>query len=1038
MTAPRSLRTAMQVATAVVVAFLFTVLPLAPAAAAAATAHSADVAVSTAVGDDSRLVLATQLHDGGGRSTSRGICSGNATLRTEGLPVNRWSEGTSFHSRLGSKAWNDVAQKLQRQGVMELGMSFGNVVWATSAGMVEFATSFCVLDRAGAAIDSTAAKIAKALISSGLVVAVLAGTIVVYAWRMSRGAGAKVGKALFQKGLVLALFAIMMVGASNSSGGTATNTAYKPGLGSPGWFATTIDTTIASLASSVAGSVTTKTIEGADKYKPGVEHDVLSCTRYVKAMKDQYRELYGSGTYKQAANVPLLLSSMWEQTGLEAWKQAQFGNRNAHGDFMYCRMLEANTSQPVGIATGNTLASTQIQIMRRVDSGFANSINPRAMAWVGSSDNKERDRAYVAWAACRIIDDKASKLSNKDSLYIPDGREKGGAGIDKNKLIPPGFSGNNHTNNSEQRDACHSLFNKDAGDFDGGYFDWNDSDSDISKTLTAAGGGEPEAKDFLLTLHGNKNVTGIVSVIVYSFSALAMFAVFGLFSIAIIAAKVAALVMMLMVFFMMFATLLPNADSSKLVGFAKQYVGLSLFAFGAQFILAMISVVTSLLIGVGAATMPGGAGGLMSMIWTGVAPLIAVMCLHIVFKRMKMPSPFKMSSGMAWGQAAATGAIGGAAAGGVMGLMDDKFDNWGKKKAKSMGEATKSKVGLGGKGERRSTMTPDGAGAGAGAADSTGSVAPAGVGDGGAGAKSATAAGAAGAHGLRERAAAARVRAEAAHVEKQQAKAARQHAAQVAAAERDAIAAARAAERSETRGGAVGVAARDAKALLADAGRQFADRPFATTKSAAAKTAKVGAVAALVTTTGGFGGLALVGGLAATGRTKTGHRMLEAVPGVGASRTDRATARAADRNKMLGSYSEHLAAQGKAREAAVAAEQERLGGIYHSERARELRGEILPEPQETTSEPEPQPEQSTHRSEVPPREVRPANPVRNDEPAVVVEAGTGQMMLPFVQAERSSGATNTSSPSSVVSDTPGHTPINNDHTAADEARSASR
>lgn len=898
---------------------------------------------------------ATATGEGGGR-TERGICFNTADLRTDGLPVNRWAEGTSFHSRLGSKAWNDVAEKLQRDALMETGMSAGNAVWGATAGLVEQSTSFCVLDKAGAQIDKAAAKVARAVRDSGLLAGAVVMSIFAWAWRVYRGAGAQAGKQLFKKAAVLGLFVIMLTGAAGSTGGADTGQPYKPGMGSPGWFVTTIDQTVSSLAGTVAGSMEVSSIAGAEA-APFEKTDPLSCARYVKAMKSQYRRLYGGSAQSQASNVPLLLSSMWEQTGLEAWKNAQFGPNNPHGEFMYCRVLEANVGAPVGSSSDSFFASTQRSIMKEVDPGFGDLVKSSSLAFGSSTDNKERDRAYVAWAACRLDGDKAANLGK--AMNIPGA---GTTGYSKNDLVTS-------DDNGSQAEACADFFSE-AG-YDGDFFDWDDSDDDISETLTGDSESEAKARDFLLTLHGNKNMGGIVSVILYVLSSLTMFVVFGLFSVAIVAAKVAGLVMMLVIFFVLFAALLPNGDESKIANYAKQYVGLSLFAFGAQFIMALIALITRILISVGADTMPGGAGGLMSMIWTGLCPLIAVMCLHMAFKKMRVPSPFKMSSGVAWGQAAANGALGGAAAAGAAkatsGLLnraDDRVAAFGKKTgAKAVGAVKGAGANVVGGGNRRSQMTPDGArtpgnpgttaaGVAGGATAAAATMAadtPAGTTQSttqstvAADATGDTAAAAGAAGGLVAGAASMRPGMSA----RAEQRAAREHAGQVRDAAREQAALAKASEQAraaavrerriaqqgrtgyylnQAGGTALGAGSRVASAT-GSAVAQFRERPLATTSSAAKAVAVGGAATFAAATVVGLAAPAVVGGVAFA-RSQRGQAMRSTLAGRMPTHGNRAMRNAAE----LASYRNHVAGE---HDAATAAQQASMGKAYESLRADE-------------------------------------------------------------------------------------------------------
>jgi hypothetical protein len=66
----------------------------------------------------------------------------------------------------------------------------------------------------------------------------------------------------------------------------------------------------------------------------------------------------------------------------------------------------------------------------------------------------------------------------------------------------------------------------------------------------------------------------------------------------------------------------------------------------------------------------GGDTSLVATIWSGLAPLMAVGIMHMMFtKVMKVPSPFSVSGGLSWGSMMG-GAMGGAAFTGVSSLLD--------------------------------------------------------------------------------------------------------------------------------------------------------------------------------------------------------------------------------------------------------------------------------------------------------------------------------------------------------------------------------
>lgn len=682
---------------------------------------------------------------------SYGVCNAQESVDSSTLPVTRWAGGTDkFHSRLGTNAWNDVAEKLQRQGVITVMYAVGNTAWTTTTGLVETAINFCVLDKVGGAVDQAAHKIGKALMASGLVAAFVVASLILYIWRIGRGGGGGNNSSLiFQKALIVGLFGVMLAGSAASTGGgkNGDNSDYKPGVGSPGYFAVTIDNIVSASANSITSRLQdNEVLQGAEtgwvsdaeaKKNPRVRNgnNRLGCAPYVKAMKDVYKDRYikyagGEEYYAASASVPLMLSAMWENTGLRMWIRAQFGEQNDYGKYMYCRLLEYNADAPRnpveseedGLDTGSAGeydASIETLLQRAgvikkgskkdVDMGgrpFNIQVEPSNLAFRYSGSNKWRDRAWVGWAACSYPNTPGP--GNDDGVFL----------IHKDQT-----GDHKRVTDRTLAEVCYQFFNNadwngtdnvgeiesHGGDGDG--LDWDDSDDDISQTDTTN-----KAKDFLHTLHGNKNGAGLITGFIYMISSIMIGVVFGMIALAVLIAKCAALLMMLMMFFTLLIALLPNMTASKIFDYAKQYTGLSLFAWGTQLILAVIAFITTILITVGGSVVPGGSGGTMGLMWTGFAPVIAVFCLHIMFKKMRIPSPMKVSAGMAWGKMAAAGAVGtGAVAGGTM--LGNRLSNRVKGAAVNRGKAMSS--GLGSK-ERRSTMTPGGKAAATATAAGTG------------------------------------------------------------------------------------------------------------------------------------------------------------------------------------------------------------------------------------------------------------------------------------------------------------------------------
>ncbi|KQP62875.1 hypothetical protein [Nocardioides sp. Leaf285] len=635
--------------------------------------------------------------------TGRGICGGgpaNGGTAADLLPVMRWGDAMTFHTRLGTLA---ITDSIMREGILSLGMSAGNTFWSLSTGVVQYAVAFCPLEQAGGLADETFAKLGTAVLKSTLLTALMVFALFVYMIALIRssssggsigsmmgGQGSIVGK-LFTKGLIIGLLVIMVNGANQSTGGGADESGamYRPGTGSPGWFVKSVDSVVTEMTgsmvekfSNVTAPEATESAGGAPNYST---ESPYSCERYMNSLRRAYRDNFrisADRNYQAASAMPLALNRFWEQSGLEAWKNAQFGTNNNYGDIMFCRVLEENADIPVGTNDDVPQDATIAGIMRGTG---VDSIDTDAWAWDLPSDSTYKDRTYVAWAACS----HESGASNT-GWSIP--RDRMGLWPDNNGA-------------ESTTDECRGAFDSEtAEDRDNlNAFDWEDGGNKVDE----GGNGEDDERDmsaadtdFLKNLHGTEDSKGIVIVGVYILSAFLLMVVFGLFALAIIFAKILALVMIVGVLVALLAALLPNADFSRVAQYAKQYVGISFFAYGASILLALLTLFTSILVEVGNKTLPTGLGGVMPVMWTGVAPAVAAYAIHYMFKKANVPSPMNPAAAGAWGKAAAGGAVGGAIGAGTTNLIAQRMGGRVKSAAKSSGQSAmaglKSKKSLDG------------------------------------------------------------------------------------------------------------------------------------------------------------------------------------------------------------------------------------------------------------------------------------------------------------------------------------------------------
>jgi len=649
----------------------------------------------------------------GGYSVSEGACANTGptgTQESQFLPMTRWIDATTdFHQRL---SWDQIPEKTQRSGLMDPGMSVGNFLYSVSERMVSGALSFCMLDDAGYTLDHATAQLAKIFTNSAIMALLLVIAIIGIIARTVRNAAAgKAFKSVFSKVIILALFAAMSWGASNSTHDAAGK--YKPGVFSPGWFAVTIDKSVTNLANvPVTEMYTNGAFLTASNTDPSKADDtnIFDCSVERAALRKAYKNSLASE--ESSALVPLVMSSIWENSGLETWKISQYGTGDPYGEKAYCHQLDMFASPD---------KYESLYMMSLIDPGYAQWAQEKVIGdstvYDGQIFNpqgtKQRDIGIIAWAACQPAGSNFSaQVKNLENWKNPSAKTwnadmklmvQGGledrtlsgdlsSAINSNGAVQAAKSGWNTAKeiftlgaagdgtffgigsgsdddddsdtktpwdeNTAAKD-CSDLFNwtpmrnvgtgagfsfSSFGDGGANDFNWgNDEDAIIQNTT----GDAQDARNFILNLHGNTNTGGLIGVLIYVIASVGMLLVFGTLSMAVLLAKVMGGVLIVATLFVLLGALASNKDLDPVVRYGKTYFGLSLFAWGAIMLMAVIGLLTSILANLGAAF-----GGWLSILWSGLSPLLAAVILHKVFKDvLHIPSPFKLTAGLAYGSA---------------------------------------------------------------------------------------------------------------------------------------------------------------------------------------------------------------------------------------------------------------------------------------------------------------------------------------------------------------------------------------------------
>jgi len=599
----------------------------------------------------------------GANPATTGGTSGATSITGPYLPIDRWASvaGPDLHSNLsgGFLGVDDLGQEANRE-IQSFTLTMGNALWQAGADLVSMGAEFCFAPSVAAAVDNTAATLGNALVSSGLVVAVVVVAIAVLIARARKGASP--WRALGRLAVFCGVLGAMLAGASATHVNPATG-QVDFGVASPGWL---IDNTYAAISrfASAPTAALASTPLGTSGASTGLASTgPLSCGAYTQSLVDDYKSSYGVGAVAQApASLPLAVNDMWEQSGLVTYMEVQFGASNPYGAVVYCHLLDYNDGY----------SPTQQTLVAGQSLPAGTTLTPQALAWPSPADsNQAVDASIIGWAACQgtpghwVID---------TSWYLTG-------------VVPQ---------------TCDSWWSQPAIP---GPLDWGPGDGSgivsVGQSMISQGHSATDVnqfENFLLTFHGDSGGTSDVAAITYMGTSVVVFAVFGLLAVAVLIAKVALLVVMMLIAVVVLMSLWPGHGPGKLSQVTRYTVGLVVFATGAQLALALVALTTGVVSDV--VTSFSGQGSYLDVLATGLAPVGAVVVLHMVFtKILKVPSPFKMSGALAWG--ASLGSIGGGAAG----FVNRQFDQRSKSLVRSAGRSVMSHYGAP-RVDRSSSMPP--------------------------------------------------------------------------------------------------------------------------------------------------------------------------------------------------------------------------------------------------------------------------------------------------------------------------------------------
>lgn len=588
------------------------------------------------------------------------------------LPLYRWKDATALlHQRQPSGLFNIPTQirTITKGASHSMFMTVGNALWSVTMAVTEWASNLDVLKGAGAKIDGVVGKLGKLLLDpSTIIIPALMGCAVIWVlWQTyRRNAGMMAFRKLGMSIVTLSLIGAMVTGAAQTTKGG--DDGFNPGFLSPGWFAQTTSNVIDAGASSIAQfSIVSNSNDLADTSGRGS----FECGQYVNMLRNAYTsQTTRDSGYKGSATVPLLLSSLWENTGLKIWQDEQLGS-SYFASKNYCHLLEWQSNIP---------PSEQAAIANRgIDVTESVKANASAPAWGPANypvfDDKTQidvtsyviDQAMVGWAVCEpggsvkaaFAEGKWKPLHDASDLEAGCNLWWNANGQDKNVMKPNQnflFFGKNVEGSVANYDAL------DAGE----------TPSDIYHVTS--GGMDSYQREsivnYLAKLHGD--APGGANAFMYVLTAFTTMIVFAGASLVIVISKIAILVYMLLMLLVLVISLWPGKSDDHLVKkFFKEFVGVVIVGFGYSLILGALVFLTILttdgLAGVGSTDGPLSMG---QMVVVAVAPLGAAFILKMFFKNMlHMPDPLSAKGALGYGM------MGGLIGAGGMGVMQGAARN---------------------------------------------------------------------------------------------------------------------------------------------------------------------------------------------------------------------------------------------------------------------------------------------------------------------------------------------------------------------------
>jgi len=679
MTAPKTSRTGLRRAFGAMLLALAAVLPL-TASSLPEPAHAAAGALSS---EATRVVPAAgpELNDPGEEELKREYGLENswaypfATFDDNAYRIfPRWSDGASgFYTKFDGFSIPNAVDSASRNLVESPYLSTGHSIWGFTGMLTRNAVSFDAISSFGGYMDIAGGTFVNTLFrmdgnptSNPAVLIIIVLVLVLIVVTIVRSVGRGAGLIFRRVGSIFIILGILFGMTINAAGTVVDqeNGSYRPSPLTPGWVVKTMNDSISYLSDSVATALVTG-IEGIGGQLQPNDRDTQGLFDCRGINDSLWGRLETMATWNprlegaQAKTIAKVMDAMWATTGLETWKRSQLGHDNPYADATYCHLLDIRSTKatPWGAfyalrnqvsaktGDGTFLTYTGNFADRSSDVSLAAPFNP--------SSDSDTAAVMVWWAAC-----KATEVNGSDVTWA----------------LRDGWNGYSHDNFTLDENTalgadgeCQKGWEWQKGGSSDNFPDVFDVSGDSGWISDASSKAQNPAavSDYLRALTGvgaAGNLAGAQAYVAGSIFGLASFGYVDLIS---FLANLALAGFIFLLWFVLISALMSESPFKERIGKAlNQVLGLAIFASMITVIIGLVVTVSRLLILIGDTMF--GRGSFFQMIWTGIAPVIALVGVHFFFKKvLKLPSPVSVGGATAWGKAGASGAIGAGAMAGI-------------------------------------------------------------------------------------------------------------------------------------------------------------------------------------------------------------------------------------------------------------------------------------------------------------------------------------------------------------------------------------